>query len=131
MAKNLFWPLLFFVFLLSFYNPAMADQEPDAKATQILHHQLEALKANNMSMFKKYGNKAFKELFTEFDFESLYLNTKSRLSREYDIKYLDSIRRVGSMEYLWKFKNRDVKKEHLIRMTLTRNGEYMVGFDFD
>lgn len=53
------------------------------------------------------------------------------LNREYDIDYLGCIRMVGMIAYLWKFKNRDTKNEHLVRLTLSKNGEYIVGFDFD
>ena len=111
--------------------PARAEAEVGANVTQILNEQLDALKWNSYERFMKLGNKAFKELFTEYDFESVYLNTKSELAREYDLIYLGSIQRVGMIAYLWKFKNRDTQKEHLVRLTLSKTGEYVVGFDFD
>jgi hypothetical protein len=122
---------LFIAFLIYFLFPYFAEAQVDSKVTRMLNWQLEALKENSYKNFIRQGNNAFKEVFTKFDFEALYLNTKSKLNKEYNVQYLASIRRVGMIEYLWKYKNQDTENEHLIRMSLSKNGESVVGFDFD
>ena len=129
--KKRYWFYLFILFLICFHSPSFPQGELTPKVNQIFNEQLEALKANSYGNFIKRGNKAFKELFTKFEFETIYLDTKSKLVKEYIAKFLGSIQRVGMTEYLWKFKNKDDKNEHLVSLTLSKNEEYVIGFDFD
>ena len=124
--------IMFIILLLCTpITPALAGETVDAEVLGILNHQLDALKNNNHEKFIAKGNKAFKEFTSPFDFESLYLNTKNELNKEYALKYLGSIQRIGMIEYLWPFKNNDNKNEHLVRMSLTKDKVYIVGFTFD
>lgn len=121
-------PLL--VLYLIFFSVSAAQVKEEPKVNEILKGQLKALKDNSYENFIKRGNKAFKELTTKFDFETIYLDTKSKLN-EYALSYLGSVKRTGMTEYLWKFVSKGDKTEHLIRLSLSKNGEYVVGFDFD
>jgi hypothetical protein len=128
--KNKMIRLSLLFLCLIFFSVSDAQVKEEPKVNEILNWQLKALKNNSYENFIKRGNKAFKELTTKFDFETIYLDTKNKL-KEYNLSYLGSVKRTGMTEYLWKFVSKDDNKEHLIRLSLSKNGEYIVGFDFD
>jgi len=127
--KNKIKQLPLLLLYLIFFSVSNAQVKEEPRVIEILIEQLKALKSNSYENFIKRGNKAFKELNTKFDFETIYLNTKHKL-KDYKLSYLGSVKRTAMTEYLWKLVSKGDKIGNLIRLSLSKNDEYVVGFDF-
>ncbi|HEX9758133.1 MAG TPA: hypothetical protein VGB26_10070 [Nitrospiria bacterium] len=120
--------LLVFLFIFS-EHPIWANDKGQMTAEEKVIWQLEAIKDDSYPRFIQYGNKAFKEFYDEWHFDSVKLSDRSKILKGYQLKYLGAIKRIGMTEPLWKVNFSGEKYEILARIVLSHGK--VVGFNLD
>jgi hypothetical protein len=121
--------LLISLVVLVAENSGFAQDGTAGTAENLMIWQLEAIKKGDYQRFIVNGNKAFKELMDRFLFDSFKQQQGSNLTKGYRLEYLDSIRRLGMREHLWKIHITGYKYELLGSLSLSHGK--VVGFNLD
>ncbi|UCD78534.1 MAG: hypothetical protein JSW26_24495 [Desulfobacterales bacterium] len=128
-GKHLIRTLPVFVSILLSANFILAGDDDSAAAEKMLKLQLASIVAGDYERFIEHGNKAFKEFYDQWSFDTLKMSRSAKLSKGYKLAYLGVIRRVGMHEHLWKVSITGDKYELLASLSLA-NGK-VVGFNLD
>ena len=130
LIKNAVFKVFLIILMLFFMaNNGFAQDETAGTAEKLMIWQLEAIKEGDYQRFLVNGNKAFKELMDRFLFDSFKQQKGRKLTKGYKLEYLDSIRRLGMREHLWKIHITGYKYELLGSLSLSHGK--VVGFNLD